>query len=481
MTGTLKQNTIKSFLWNIFEKAGFQFIALLVGIFTARMLSPRDFGLIGALAIFTQLSNIFVESGFTSTMVRRKHNENSEYSAIFIINLTLGILFYLILFFNAPFISYFFEMPELTNLSRFLFLAILINSIGIIPNIILTRSLSFQKTATANMISAIVSAIVTVLLVIYGYEYWALAWQQITQSIVRSVFLWIFSGWSISRPNFRILKEIFSFSFILLITSVFSTGVRNLYNLVIGKLYSATELGYYTQANKFQSIPSNIISTAVTGVSYPVLSKLNEEKNRQLLYFGKIIRVIAFMIFPLMLLLFTTAEELVTIILTEKWLPAVPYFRILIIYGLIFPLHSMNVSFLIVKGYPKLNFQLEIFRNGLYILFLALYSSSIEKMLIGYSFATVLSYIADMIFVQRRTSYTMLRQLKDIFPYFAISVITFFVIKGTKLIHTGPFLSLILQWAIAGIFYVTVLKLLGSRIIEEMISLVKKKDNTENG
>jgi O-antigen/teichoic acid export membrane protein len=477
MTKTLKENTISSLIWNIFDKVGFQFIALLVGIFTARMLSPRDFGLIGALAIFTQLSNIFVESGFTSAMVRRRSNKASEYSAVFIINLALGFLFYFLLFFNAPLISEFLEMPELTSLSRFLFLAILINSIGIVPNIRLTTSLSFKKMTIANISSAAFSAVVTILLVIFGFEYWALAWQQITQAAVRSVLLWIFSKWTISKPDFRVIKEVFSFSFFLLITAIFSNGVRNIYNVVIGKIYSATELGYYTQANKFQSIPSSIIATSISGVSYPVLSRLNDEKERQLLYFSKIIRVIAFMTFPVMLLLFTTAEELVTIVLTEKWLPAVPYFRILIFYGLIAPFHSINVNFLIVRGFTRLNFRLELLRNGLYILFLVLYSSSIEKMLIGYSVATLISYIADMICVEKKTSYTVLRQLKDILPYFAISAITYFVMQAIRLINAEPFVSLILQWAGAGIFYIVTLKILGSKIVDDMISLLKKKEN----
>lgn len=457
------------------DKVGFQILALFVGIFTARMLSPRDFGLIGALSIFTLLSTILTESGFTSAMVRRKGNKKAEYSAVFFVNVTLSVLFYAALFLCAPLIADYFEMPELCNLSRFLFLSVLANSFGIVPNILLTISLSFKQISIANISSAVVSAVVTILLVFLGYEYWALAWQQVTQHIVRVGLLWIFSRWTISKPNFSIIREVFSFSFFLLITSLLNAIVKNVYNVIIGKRYSAEDLGYYFQANKFQQIPSNVISSAITGVSYPVLSQLNNNRERQLTYFRKIIRVTAFLIFPVMIMLFSMLENLVVIVLTEKWLPAVPYFKILVVSAVVFPLYVLNLNILAVKGYSKIYFRLELFRNMLCIIFLLLFSSSIEMILTGYSLASVVSYMADAIYVQKKIGYKVLQQAKDIFPYAAISVIMFLIIKCVGLLSFGLYPTVILQMVAAAGFYFFSLKILGSQVLKDVLELWKKR------
>ena len=475
MSDSLRKNTISSFVWNMTDKAGFQVIAFFVGIFTARMLTPRDFGLIGALSIFTLLSSILVESGFTSAMVRRKGNKKSEYSAVFFINLLLSLFFYSALFLCAPFIADYFEMPELCSLSRYLFLSILANSCGIVPNILLTISLSFKQISIANISSAIVSAIVTVLLVFLGYEYWALVWQQVIQNFVRSGLFWIFSKWTISKPDFNIIREVFSFSFFLLLTSMLNVVVKNVYNVIIGKRYTAEDLGYYYQANKLQVIPSNVISSTMSGVSYPVLSRLNGQEERQLVYFRKIIRVTAFLIFPVMILLFNLFEEFVTIVLTEKWLPAVPYFKILAVSAVIYPFHSLSLNILAVRGYSKIYFRLELLRNLLCIVFLLLFSSSIEKMLIGYSLASIISYAVDLIYVQRKTTCKVSQQLKDILPYLAVSLMIFPIVKGIKWLDMGLYFTVFVQLVTVTVFYTGVLKLLGSRILEDIFSLFKSK------
>ena len=475
MSDSLRKNTISSFVWNMTDKVGFQVIALFVGIFTARMLTPRDFGLIGALSIFTMLSSILVESGFTSAMVRRKGNRKSEYSAIFFINLGLSLFFYFILFFCAPLIADYFEMPELAALSRYLFLSILISSCGIVPNILLTISLSFKQISIANISAAVVSAVVTILLVFLGYGYWSLVWQQVTQHIVRTGLLWIFSRWSVSKPDFSIVREVFSFSSFLLLTSILNVVVKNVYNVIIGKRYSAEELGYYYQANKFQLIPSNVIGSTMSGVSYPVLSQLNGQEERQLVYFRKIMRITAFLIFPVMILLFSLFEEFVTIVLTEKWLPAVPYFNILVVSAIIYPFHSLNLNILAVRGHSKAFFQLELLRNVLCIAFLIFISSSIEIILVGYSLASFISYMVDLVYVQNKTTYKISQQMKDILPYLVISLMIFPIVKGIKWMNMGLYLTVFVQLAAAFIFYIGALKLLGSRILEDMLLLFKNR------
>ena len=332
MSQNLKQKTAHSLFWNATDKIGFQFIGLLVGIITARLLSPTDFGYIGALALFTILSNTLVESGFTAAMVRRQNNTLSEYSAAFYFNIALSILFYIGLYFSAPIIADYFKMPELVNLSRFLFIAIVINSLGIVQTIVLTKDLKFKTLSTANLIAVTLSGIITITLALNGFGYWAIAWQQITQVFFRVIILWIMSSW---RPalhaDFKVIKEIFAFSSFLLLTSIVGNCMRYIYNFIIGPNYSTQELGYYAQAYKFHLIPVTIISGTMTGVAYPVLSTLNGEPERQILYLRKIIRITAFITFPIMIGLLVITESFVSVILSDKWLPMVPYFRILIV------------------------------------------------------------------------------------------------------------------------------------------------------
>jgi len=480
MTESLKKKTASALAWNAFDKVGFQAIAFVVGVITARLLSPKDFGLIGALAIFTLLSNTLIESGFTSALIRRKHNTNEEYTAMLYFNLAISVVLYLILFFSAPLIADYFRMPELCSLARFLFLAIIFNSLGLVQNIILTKELAFKTMTIANMSSVVLSGTITIILVIYGYAYWALAFQQVLQVTFRTIFLWISNPWRISKnPHFRVIKEVFNFSILLLFTSILSTIVRNIYNIIIGKIYSVQDLGYYSQAYKYQQIPSYIISSTQSGVAYPVFSKLNHEPERQLLYLRKIMRITSFLIFPIMIGLFALAKEFVSILLTDKWLPSVPYFRILILSGIVAPFHIIYLNLVTVKGHPKLNFQLEMIRNILVVLSLFLGIGSIERMLYGLTIATVLSYVIDLYFIRKLTGYKIWWQVKDILPYAAISLGMYIVVFGVgvgcaslKIIPRS-----LIQAGCGAIFYFISLKVLGSKVLEDAMELFNKKSS----
>ncbi len=475
MSDSLKNKTINALSWNAFDKIGFQVIALLVGVITARLLSPKDFGLIGALAIFTLISNLLIESGFTSALIRREKNTTEEYTAIFYFNLFLSLSCYLLLFFSAPYIASFFKMPELINLSRFLFLAIIINSLGLIQTIVLTKELAFRTMSIANIVSAIASGIITIGLIFYGWGYWALAWQIVSQASIKVSLLWIFSNWRLaSNAHFRIIKEVFSFSSVLLITSFINTIIRNIYNIIIGKFFTIQDLGYYFQANKFQQIPSNVISLTINGVAFPVLSELKKSPQRQLFYCRKILRILAFIIFPTISLLYATASDMVLLVLTEKWMPFVPYFKILLIVGMIYPIHMFYVSIIAVNGHAKTIFLLEMMRNSYILASLFFCLNSIEHLLIGLAIANVLSYITDLFFAKRIMNFTIWYQLKDILPYLVISIGIYGL---TQLFNSvdNALLRISFQLIVGISAYLSILYLLKSRIMIDTISLLKNK------
>ena len=479
-------------MWNGVDKFFFQFVALIVGIITARFLSPQDFGFMGALAVFTMLSNILVESGFTSALIRRDGNTDNDYSAIFFVNILIAVVIYLILFFSAPYIALFFRMPELCSLSRFLFLSIIINSFGIVQNIILSKSLSFKVISLADLTSALVSGVATVLMVMNGFGYWALAWQILLQNIVRVAFLWAASSWRVSfHPSFGVIKEVFSFSSFMLFSSFINTVVKNIYSVIIGRLFNPVMLGFYSQANKYQQIPSTVIQSTISGVAYPVLSNLKDDETRQLMYLRKIVRIAACVIFPVMFGLAALMAPLVSILLTDKWLPAVPYFQIMVPVAVVLPFHALNTNLVLIRGFSKTNLLLEAVKNGLILLSvfavyaLASFTSCIEMdinwLLIFFSVANILSYLFDMFMSQRLAGYRVISQLKDILPYFLVSAVMFAVVSlldylnaehaliGSKIASTAVLM------VIAVAFYAASLKILGSKVFDEAWSLIVKR------
>ncbi|MBR5469011.1 MAG: lipopolysaccharide biosynthesis protein [Paludibacteraceae bacterium] len=480
MADNLRKKTFYSLLWSGFDKVGVQLVAFLVGVVTARLLSPHDFGLMGALTIFTILSNTLVESGFTAALVRRKTNTNSEYVATFYFNILLSLIVYGVLFVSAPFIADYFRMPELCKLARFLFLAIIINSLGLVQNVILTKELSFKLLTKVNLVAVVVSGICAVLLiVVFEMSYWALAYQQIIMVSLKSLLLWWGSKWRIDcRPDFSVIKELFSFSIFLLLTSVITNLVRHIYNIIIGRFYTIQDLGYYAQAYKYQQIPSAVISATLTSVAYPVLAKLNDDTNRQLIYFRKLVRLTALFTFPIMIGLIAVAENFVEVILSEKWMPIVSYFKILLLVGIFYPFHTLVLNILTAKGFPKWNFALEMIRNGLVVCLLLIWHDSIMQMLYGLLVATVLSTVVDMILVAQKTAYRIFSQMWDVLPYFVVSILMFVVVKLLAMIHINLHCLFIVQVVGAVVFYFSVLKFGGSKLLNDSLDLLKNQKRT---
>lgn len=476
---SLKQQTIFSLLWNAFDKIGFQLIAFIIGLITLRMLSPEDFGLMGALAIFTALSNILVESGFTSAMVRRKKNTEGEYTAIFLFNISLSLTFYLVLYGCAGLIADWYQMEQLTDLARFLFLCILFNSLGIVQNIILTKNLAFKKLSIANMTGALTAGVVTLILILHGFSYWALAWQILLQSSIKCLMLWFFSDWRPKeKPDFRIIREVFLFSFSLILASLLNTFIRYIYNPIIGRRYGEEELGYYSEAYKFFFLPSNIVSNTISGVSYPVLSQLNDEPQRQLTYLRKLVKMTAFGIFPILLGAMACFDNVVSCVLTSKWAPIVPYFQILAIAGTFIAFHTLYLGVITLKGHPKKNFAMELIRNLLILLPLAFLYTDIRWMLWGFTIANVISYLADTLFMSKVMNYRIIDQIKDIAPYIGLSLCMAATVYFVGISFAGRLAShwtLLLQ-IISGItVYIGGCHLFGSTIVKEISGILLKK------
>ena len=255
---SLKQKTISGLSWSFIERIVSQGSKFIVGIILARLLLPKEFGLIGMLVIFTDLANAFIDSGFSQALIRKINCSDKDYSTVFYFNLAVGVVIYFILFFNAGFIAAFFNEPQLIKILRILGLSIIINSFGLIQSTILIKEINFKLQSKITLISATGSGLISIILAIMGFGVWALVWRFILLNFITTILLWIWNKWQpkilFSLSSFR---EMFTFGSKLLVSGLLDTLYNNIYYVVIGKFFSAAELGFYTRANSFSTLPSS--------------------------------------------------------------------------------------------------------------------------------------------------------------------------------------------------------------------------------
>lgn len=278
---SLKQKTISGLFWSFIDQFANLLISFIVGIILARILTPREFGLIGMITIFIAISESFINSGFSNALIRKNDATDTDYSTVFYYNLAVGILFYLILFFTAPLISNFFNEPQLTRIIKALGLILIIDSLTIIQRTILTKRIDFKLQTRISIISSLGSGIIGIVMAFEGFGVWSLVVQRLSKQALNSLFLWIWNKW---RPSLifsmKSFKELFSFGSKLLLSGLIDTIFRHVYKLIIGKFYSAQDLGYYTRAEEFKKLPSQTLNSVVGRVSYPVLSSIKDDRER---------------------------------------------------------------------------------------------------------------------------------------------------------------------------------------------------------
>ena len=271
---TLKDKAIKGVFWGLIERFGNQGIQFIIGLILARLLLPEDYGLIGMILVFISFAQVFIEGGFPTALVRKMDVSKEDYSTVFWFNLIIALFSYILLYFSSPFIAAFFNEPKLVLLTRIVGLNIIVNSFGIIQKTILAKSLNFKSQATINLSSILISGLVGVYFAYNDYGVWALVIQNLSRNLLMSIGYWFNSTW---RPLIIFSKEsfkaLFSFGSKILISSLINAISENLYSIIIGKLYNAKNLGYYTRANQFQKLPVSSIYGAISAVSFPVLSE----------------------------------------------------------------------------------------------------------------------------------------------------------------------------------------------------------------
>jgi len=451
---SLKQKTISGVLWSAVDSFSAQGITFLVGIVLARLLTPKEFGLIGMITIFIALSQSFIDSGFSSALIRKKNCTETDYSTVFYFNLITGIFLFGVLFFSAPFISNFFKEPQLKNLVQVLATVLIINSLTIIQRTTLTKRIDFKLQTKISVISSVFSGIVGITMAYNGFGVWSLAFKTISQQGMNSFLLWVWNRW---RPmlvfSMQSFRELFSFGSKLLLSGLIDTAYRNIYYLVIGKYFSAQELGFYTRAQMFNDFPSKNLNSIMSRVTYPVLAQLQDEPVKLKAGYKRMIKSVMFVSMILMAGLAAIAEPLVITLIGEKWRPSIIYLQLLTFVGMMYPLHALNLNMLQVQGRSDLFLRLEIIKKLLAIPTIIIgIIWGIQIMIIGMWVNTLIAYYLNSYWTGRFIKYPMREQVADIMPGFLLAVfVGFLVYLIGWLIPVGHLLKLIIQIITGGL------------------------------
>ena len=475
---TLKQKTAQGLFWGLMSSGGMQLLNLVIGIFLARLLSPEEYGIVGMLAIFTLIAVNLQDSGFGVALINVKDIKHNDYNSVFWFSIGVSLSMYLLLFLCAPLIAAFFHQPCLTSLSRFIFLSFIFAALGISPNAVLVRSLRIKEKAIISITALFVSGAVGVTMAYHGYSYWSLATQQVLYNAVTCAGRYYFARWwPTLKVDFTPVKQMFAFSYKVLITSIMSTVSNNVLTVIFGRLFPATAVGNYTQANKWNTMASSLVSGTVSQITQPVLVRVVDDKERMCRVFGKIMRFTAFMAFPAMFGLAMVAPEFILLTITDKWVDSIPLLQILCLGGAFLPLFTVYQNLFLSLGKSDIYMWLNIGQIAIVIAtVLACHSLGFTAMVIGFAAINVVWLFVWQMFASRMVGYRLLTMLRDIVPFMLISLAVMVVTYWATRAIGDLRLLLVARILVAALLYGLTMKLSRARIFEECIDFIRNRN-----
>jgi O-antigen/teichoic acid export membrane protein len=411
----LKQKAAVGMFWKFIEVGVTQAIGFVISIYLARLLSPDDFGLIGMLAVFIAITNIFIESGFSQALIQKKDRTETDYATVFYFNLLVSLVCYALLYSIAPFVAHFYDKPELVNLLRVLGLNVIILSFNIVQQARLFVDIDFKTNTKVSFAGVLSGGIAGLAAAYLGLGVWALVLQQLVNSLSRTVTMWYSAKW---KPLWAFstdsLKTLFGYGSKLLLSGLYATTLQYIYNIVIGKLYHEKLLGYYTRAYQLPDLISGTVNAVVSSVTFPVMSAIQDERERLLNVYAKMLSMTAFLVFPVMTLFAVLAEPFVRTLLTDKWLPIVPLMYWLAIARMFIPISAINLTLLKSIGRSDLFLKVDLFKLPLIAANMIItLPMGIQAVAIGSSIVTFISYFINAYMPGRLFGYGALQQARD--------------------------------------------------------------------
>ncbi len=457
----MKGKVFSNMLWRFAERCGAYLVQFVVSIVLARILGPEAYGTIALMTVFITILQVFVDSGLGNALIQKKNADDIDFSTVFYTNIVFCLILYIILFFCAPLIANFYDNEELVILTRVLGLTIIISGVKNIQQAYVSKHLLFKKFFFATLTGTIGAAVVGILMALNGYGVWALITQQLLNLFVDSLVLWITVKWRpIKAFSFQRLKGLFSYGWKLLVSTVLDTVYNNIRQLIIGKKYSSSDLAFYNKGKQLPHLIISNVNSSIDSVLLPTMSKEQDDKEKVKNMTRRAIKTSVYIMAPLMMGLAFTSNNLIEVLLTDKWLPCVPYLCIFCITYMFYPIHTANLNAIKAMGRSDLFLKLEILKKIVGIILL-LCTMNISVMAMAYSLliSSVLSQIINSWPNRKLLNYNYLQQLKDILPSIILAVIMGSLVYLINFIGLPSFITLIIQIIMGGIIYIGLSKL----------------------
>lgn len=477
MAENLKQKTVTGVSWSFVEQVLTRGVNFIIGIILARLLSPTDYGLVGMIAVFIAVSQIFIDGGLTNALIRTKDPSEKDFSTVFIINIVLSLLFYFILVVSAKPIADFYNQPILKPFLRTIALTLVISSFCSIHNTILNIRVDFKTKSVVSVITALVSGGAGIFCAYKGYGVWALAVQSVGATIVSTILLIALVRWwpktGFSKESFR---RLFSYSSKLLASGLIRAIYDNAYNIVIGKMFSAASLGQYTRASQFPTVANSTLTSTFNRVAFPILSRIQDDNNRLIGVYEKYIKLFCFVTFPILLWMCGCARPFVLFLLTEKWIDCAPLLQVLCFSLLINGVTSINLNLLYVKGRSDLVLRLEVIKKtiAVIILFISMFFG-LMAMCIGQVIFSFIDFGLNTYYTKKILNYGLGAQLKSMAPYFLCAAVV--MAEGLLLSHLiqTPWISLTVSVIVCPATYWFMSRFLHLYAYQEASELIRNK------
>ena len=452
----MKNTTIKNFIWRFAERCGAQLVTFIVSIVLARLLAPEDYGTIALVTVFTTILQVFVDSGLGTALIQKKDADDLDFSSVFYFNFFVCIVLYIGMFLAAPIIAGFYGDSSLIPIIRVISLTIVISGVKGIQQSYVSRNMLFKRFFFATLGGTIFSAFLGIGLAYAGFGVWAIVAQQLSNTAIDTLILWITVKWHPKKMfSWNRLKGLLSFGWKLLVSSLLDTVYNNLRNLIIGKFYSSADLAYYNQGDKFPKIIVTNINSSIDSVLLPTLANEQEHIDRVKSMTRRAIKTSTFIMAPLMMGLAFCATSIVKIVLTDKWLPCVPYLQIFCVTYMFWPIHTANLNAINAMGRTDYFLKLEIAKKAIGLILL-LSTMRFGVMVMAYSLliSSITSQIINSWPNKKLLGYGYFEQLRDILPSVLIALFMGGCVNLVKLLGFSDFLMILVQVPLGAFIYV---------------------------
>lgn len=477
MSDSTKSKAAKGMLWVLCEKGATQVLQFAFGVILARLLAPSDYGVMGMLAIFLAISSMFIDSGFGAALIQKKDRTEVDYATVFYFNLIVASFFYIVLFFAAPWIAKFYNMPILTSICRVVALGLPLGALCSVHRARLTIQLNFRLQTVISLISMITTGSLGIYLAYHGYGVWTMVWQGLWGSLLSIVLLWTLTRWHpVFAFSIESFKRFFSFGWKHLCSSLINCVYGNLYTLVIGKAFGAADIGYYTRANGYAQLPANTVTDTVVRVNFPILAQLQDDRNKLIGAYRRLLQTPMFFLVPVAFGLAAVAEPLITVMIGEKWLPCAPYLQVLCFGSIFSPLTFINLNLLYVKGRTDYVLKLELMKKPIaFAIVLSSIPFGIFWMCVGKAVYDVIAFTFNCHYTKKLLNYGLVQQVKEVLPIILNGVIMALAVRVVMALFLSPWAKLAVGCSVGALSYIIIAVLFKSEPFFYVLNMAKAR------